>query len=293
MSLASYLVAGSDSQREAYTRFRQLLVKDSSARQSAARNLHVEERLRVEPGKGFRVLGQYPFPEVAEVIDAAKQQLEIGLAKGLQGKKDKRVITGLLPRDEVTADSPFMRLALREDLLNAASDYLGVVPVLAVADVWYSPNHPGAPMSSELYHCDWDDVRQFKVFIYCSDVDMPSGPMHVVPAAESATLRKIINYRFGGKKYRVDDAEVDRLVGPGKTANFAGKEGTVVFVDTSRCFHFGGRIQEGCPPRLLAMMQYLTPTAFGMPLDFRSAAPFRGLALPDHSPMQRMVLGAE
>jgi hypothetical protein len=64
-----------------------------------------------------------------------------------------------------------------------------------------------------------------------------------------------------------------------------------VFVDTSRCFHFGSRVAPGATPRLAAMIQYQTPYSFMLPAAAETAAPFRRLVNPSLSPIQRLVLG--
>ena len=54
--------------------------------------------------------------------------------------------------------------------------------------------------------------------------------------------------------------------------------GTVCFVDTTQCFHFGSRVESGTAPRLVTMIQYLTPSSFMLPRDHRHGSPFRHLA---------------
>ncbi|HEY5616822.1 MAG TPA: hypothetical protein VIK60_02700 [Vicinamibacterales bacterium] len=67
--------------------------------------------------------------------------------------------------------------------------------------------------------------------------------------------------------------------------------GTVCFVDTTQCFHFGSRVKHGVAPRLVTMIQYLTPSSFMLPRDHRAGSPYRHLATPDRSRSQRLVLG--
>ncbi len=70
-----------------------------------------------------------------------------------------------------------------------------------------------------------------------------------------------------------------------------GSARTTVFLDTSRCFHFGSRVASDAPPRLVTMVQYQTPYSFMIPADAHVALPFRCLLTPSLTPLQRLVLG--
>ena len=69
------------------------------------------------------------------------------------------------------------------------------------------------------------------------------------------------------------DEAVTAAVGSDRTV-LDGPRGTAHFVDTSRCFHFGSRVQAGAPPRQLVVFQYLTPYAFEFQEDHRREAPY-------------------
>ena len=71
----------------------------------------------------------------------------------------------------------------------------------------------------------------------------------------------------------------------------SGPAGTVDFVDTSRCFHFGSRVDADGRPRRIAVFQYLTPYSFKF-ADHRNQAGFRHLATAGSTPLERLVLGA-
>ena len=103
-----------------------------------------------------------------------------------------------------------MRFALREDVLNAVSRYLGVVPFLSTISVLFSDVVKGAPTSSQLHHCDGDDVTQVKIFIYCSDVDPGSGPLTLLPADDSQRVRRGVGYQY---RQRLTDEQVAGVVG--------------------------------------------------------------------------------
>jgi hypothetical protein len=186
--------------------------------------------------------------------------------------------------------SPFLRLAIRADVIAAVSRYLGMVPVLAHLNVYYSGDVPEQARQSQLFHCDADATRQVKIFVLCSQVTAAHGPLTLLDARTSADIRQSLKYRFGKK---IKDSVVLHAARSAMMHPIVGRPGTVCFVDTTRCFHFGSRVERGATPRLLTMIQYLTPGSFMLPRDHRKGAPFRHLSTPNLTRAQRMVLGAE
>jgi hypothetical protein len=111
----------------------------------------------------------------------------------------------------------------------------------------------------------------------------------VLDAASSDDFAERIDYDFG-KGHRVADEFVDELAGSAVTA-LEGPAGTVHFVDTSRCFHFGSRVDQGGTPRRVFVAQYLTPYAFRFRPDHLQRAPYSALARDGSSELERLVLG--
>jgi hypothetical protein len=117
----------------------------------------------------------------------------------------------------------------------------------------------------------------------------------VLDAAGSRRLAKRTGYTF--RTSRVSDEAVRDLVGAGPEdpvgTSLTGPAGAAAMVDTSRCFHFGSRVEAGAPPRKLVVFQYVTPFAFTFDDDHRREAPFRELAGPTSAERDRLVLGAD
>jgi len=238
---------------------------------------------------GFVVAPPGRFPETAAIVNEARAALaRYDAATPPAGKNRKRFLQNVLDASTLTLDSAILRLALRGDVLSSVSRYLGVVPLLTTISVFHSDTVAGDPTSSQLYHCDGDDVTQIKIFVYCTDVDAPSGPLTLLDAATTREVQRRTGYWY---RHRLTDEQVQAAVGTPQEHVILGPTGTTVFVDTSRCFHFGSRVAAGAPPRLAAMIQYQTPYSFMLPAAAETAAPFRRLVNPSLSPLQRLVLG--
>jgi hypothetical protein len=245
---------------------------------------HERGYLRLPPG----TLEDVVNPVVADG-NALIARLGADSLVGTGGKADF-VARGFLPEAAFAIDSPYMRLALDERVVAPISLYLGVVPILMDIDLWYSVHHPKAPKSSQLWHMDTDDTTLVKLWVHLSDVDHRSGPLTVLDATDSARLAEAIAYDYSDG-YRVPDERVGALVGPERSVSFEGSVGALEFVDTGRCFHFGSRVSEDGTPRRLLMLEYQTPYSFKF-TNHQKEAPYRALAGPSSTDLERLVLGS-
>lgn len=279
-----------DAARHAYHAARRAggLLRDRPRR--AALRALVPTWFDIAKSDGFLVLAPGSFPEIAEVVTEAHATLARFQSEGRPAPDSwKRFLVNVLDPAEVTADSAIVRFALRDDVIAVVSRYLGIVPRLSAISVLHSGTVKSAPKSSQLHHCDGDDVTQVKVFVYCTEVDRRSGPLTVLSADRSARVRKAAGYTY---RDRLTDAQVEAVLGPGGEHPILGPAGTAAFVDTSRCFHFGSRVEPGAPPRLVTMIQYQTPYAFVRPEQADGRSWLDRLGGASYGPLQRLVLGA-
>jgi hypothetical protein len=110
----------------------------------------------------------------------------------------------------------------------------------------------------------------------------------VLDAQDSDRLRKTLGYQF---RSRVSDEQAEQVLGTPRLTPVVGDPGTTCFVDTSRCFHYGSRVESDAEARLVTIVQYLTPYSFMLPRDYREGAPFRHLGTPESSSLERYALG--
>ena len=161
-----------DGVRSVYTVFRRAARYWRDGERRAAYRELPDPLWSLAPGRGFAIFEPGQFAEVVQIVADARARLEESERHGPPATASrKRFLVPVQDPATLTLDSAVMRFALREDVLNAVSRYLGVVPFLSTISVLFSDVVEGAPTSSQLHHCDGDDVTQVKVFIYCSDVD--------------------------------------------------------------------------------------------------------------------------
>ena len=295
---------GTEARREKWANLRRSQIKSAAQQhERVAREYSRKTNLVIPRERGFLVLPPGTFPETAELADfcndlvAKIQSGETAPATRDDGRRRKskaQLRTGNLDNETLDLDSPFLRFALREDILAAVANYLGTVPLITQCDAWYSVHQEKELQNSQLYHCDWTATTQIKLFVFATEVDDASGPFTLLGAETSKKLRDKIGYQWSSDDSKISDETVYNAVGKSDEHVLTGAPQTAAFVDSSRCFHFGSRVREGAKPRVLALIQYLTPTAFSFPHDFRSTIPFRHLASDASlSPLQKLALGGE
>lgn len=288
-----YFKGGNDAQRESYANFKRTLTSRAlKPRLAAVEQARKEAAWEIPRDKGFAIMPPGTFPETEELMQMTRERVT-NIAPDHAKTSKSQLLQHLLDMQKLKLESPYVQFGLREDILRAVTVYLGIAPVIEHIDIWYSFFHgKDAWDNSQLWHCDSIDTAQIKIFLYSNDVGPDSGPLTVVSADASKRVRDAIDYKYIGES-RVPDEEIDKLVKPEEIHPITGPAGTCVFVDTSRCFHYGSRVKAGASERIITLYQYLSPSAFVLPLDFKSRAPLRGLATKELSPLQRFALGAD
>jgi hypothetical protein len=280
-------------QRNIFEKIRQTISLPAVVgRRAAAREIARDASFTIRRDTGFVVFPPERFPEAAEIVAATRHLgVNVDLTRpGLSKKARAGFMVPMLDPATLDLSSPLLRFVTRPDIIAAVSDYLGMVPVLSHLNVYYSSANGNEHRQSQLFHCDADATSQIKIFLLCTEVTPAQGPLTLLDARTSDAVRQRLGYHFGRK---VKDRQVAPVADESSHHPVLGPPGTTCFVDTTRCFHFGSRVDAGALPRLVVMVQYLTPGSFMLPRDHRAGAPFRHLATPGLTRAQRLVLGAE
>lgn len=201
-----------------------------------------------------------PMVEQAQAARAEATALADGRA--FQHNSDSLGYT-VLGKD-FAADSHAIRLMTSPEILAPIVRYCGMLPVFFNMFVTRAYQNELLANSAHHFHLDPEDTISFKTFVHLTDVDEDCGPFHALPSAITQTVLDAIGYRGTSK---VTDEQVKDLVGWDKVVKVVGPPGTVAFVDTTRCLHFGGRPRKaGKPIRDMLVAQYLLPTSGLFPI---------------------------
>ncbi len=215
----------------------------------------------VELEDGYRFLTGWP--ETDGLLAAAREVA--------QGAPDARgtPYVNILTADCLRRFPVFLEVATGHRLVSTVARYLGAVPQLRYLELWRSTPVLSQPAGSMLYHLDVIDAGVISLFVNVNDLTERSGPTRFIPGRASDRLRKRVRYntRYVRGLAALDDAEIDGQ----PIVSMAGPAGTTALVDTSRCFHQGGRCEEG--ERLLLVMKYNRSFKMALPSG-SNLAPF-------------------
>ncbi|MCC5884913.1 MAG: hypothetical protein JJT88_00595 [Gammaproteobacteria bacterium] len=201
----------------------------------------------------------------------------------LQRNRNKPFLLSLVAGNEFAQHPDLLRFAVARPLLDAASRYLGTVPIVEGMALWWTPPNESSK-SSQAWHIDELAPRQVKVQLNCLEVTAEQGPLHYIPAQRSQQARTALGHNSG----RISDAAVEGSGAIRDVERVLGPEGSGVILDSSRCLHYGSR--GNTHDRLVLTFHY-------MPLDaptetrYKLQLPALPSACGDLDAMQRLALG--
>lgn len=215
------------------------------------------------------------------------ERIADGEQEGMRTNRKKAFLLRLFSHEQFLNYPEFVRLVTDRDVVDAAARYLGGIPLLAAAELWWSPPNESLT-ASQIMHTDSEDARQVKLFICVRDIEADQGPFTFLPADTSERIRRDLSK----VRTRYTDQQVSDAAGAEEPLVFTGKAGDCALVDSSRCLHYGSRGNKRS--RAMIMIQYLR---YDVPHSrFEALWPRDGVVRPepplaDLDAVQRAVLG--
>tara|TARA_B100000989_G_C19531294_1_gene470101 strand:+ start:173 stop:1063 length:891 start_codon:yes stop_codon:yes gene_type:complete len=152
---------------------------------------------------------------------------------------------------------------IEKNYMSMISKYLFMLPYLKTVTYMYSKNEKTLKNSSQYWHLDKTGPRTLKLFLSLHDQTEKNGPLTFIDSKRSEYLVNRFKYSKTNQFKRLSDElinkEFDNL--KFKPSRFIDKKGSLAFLDTDRCLHYGSRKSEN--PRLFLYIE------FGSYLDFK------------------------
>ncbi len=149
------------------------------------------------------------------------------------------------------------------DLVATVADHIQCIPALSTtvppgirfveSNAAYDVQ-PDKPKDSQLYHIDYYSRPNVYVIVLLRDTTPENGPWTFFPESVSQKAAKALGYWGRQRGYRVSDEEVYSVADRKDEIQFCYPRGTVLFTDSSACFHFGSR--NSIKPRFQLMIGY-------------------------------------
>jgi len=151
---------------------------------------------------------------------------------------------------ELAAKPLFQQLAFDPVFLSIAQGFLGVMPIHAQTNTWWSfPPKPAAGQDNEVvqkrdaqwFHQDMGFISFVKVFVYLCDVGEENGPHIYVKGSADDSAEKLPGVRVSD---RVSDQDIRSAFGADRIQTVTGAQGLIAIVNT-RGYHKGAPILTG------------------------------------------------
>ncbi len=214
---------------------------------------------------GWTIDDSMTLPHLDRLLEEAETYIgEVGgrpRQKGVRG-----FIQDILRQEDLARYTSFLDFATSSSLLTTVSNYLELVPVLSntvppgvrfVESTAAGQMDDGIYRQSQLYHLDFHDSPLVYVIVLLRDVTTKSGPFTFLSASTSDRVARARGYMKRGHAYRLRDDEVYPLIDREREEKvFTYPRGTVLFMDSSRCMHFGSR--DAVVTRYQLMLAYVS-----------------------------------
>lgn len=215
--------------------------------------------LAIGEDKGYRLYSPDELPGTRAAVAALAALFDKAKASGDLSRQaqSKPFLISAVPQLDLLRDPAVRDFVLSDVMADTAIRYFGEVPILTELSLYWSP--PNETMAkSQLYHFDAEDYRQLKVFLNVFEVTPDCGPLTLMPAGVSRRIGATSHYA-GGRRTRLADEAVSQEAAPGEEIKVTGPPGAGIFVDTSRCLHYGSRGNRR--ERLVMMIQFMSINA--------------------------------
>lgn len=204
-------------------------------------------------------------PHLPRLLQDAEQVIaERGMTiKG--ALQDRRFIRDILQPQDLETYPSFLDFVTSPDVVATVTRYMRQIPVLSntvppgVRFVESSADGQVDDVyrTSQLYHLDFHDFRAVYVIVLLRDATPESGPFTFLGAESSARVTRELGYRRRHAPYHLSDEQVHGVVDRSEAMPFVYPKGTILYLDSNRCFHFGSR--DATRTRYQLMCAYVTP----------------------------------
>ena len=221
-------------------------------------------RPRIEMKDGWAIDTSMSLPHLDRVLEDSEKIIagRAGVRTSAAGKYRSYFQDVWTPADLEKYPS-FLDFTTSSDVLSTVSHYLRSIPTLSttlpsgirfVESNAAFDDQPDKPHDSQLYHIDYYSLPNVYVLVLLRDTAPENGPWTFLPRSVSQAVAKKLDYWTKRHGYRLSDELIYSVVDHKKVIEFCGKRGTVLFIESSGCFHYGSR--NSVQPRFQLMLGY-------------------------------------
>ncbi len=215
---------------------------------------------------GWALDNSRSLPHLERLIDEMDAVIE---ERGLRpwAHHGKPFLKDILPQRAWETHASILDFACAPEAVLPAARKAGFVPPLSgslppgirlmESSTKFDPQPDGPWRQSQLWHIDYHCDPTIYLAVAIREITPDDGPLHYLGEAASARVAEALGYRGRGAPYRVNDEVMRSLVDSTEVRQFTGPPGTALWIDSSRCFHFGSR--SPAKPRYQMQYSFVSP----------------------------------
>lgn len=215
--------------------------------------------------------GNLPYLEelISEAGEIIKERGGVG-----REKRFRPFFQDIITEEHFSRYPSILNFATSSDVLSTICEYLQFIPILSyskpygvrLVESWKKfDSTPDAPLrDSQLFHLDYHDTPMTYAIVVLRDITMEQGPFCFLPTSVSSkAVKELGDYHTRKGGHRVTDERMYSVVPDSELIKLCYPAGTVLFLDSNACFHYGSR--NAVKPRHLLMFAYVSAcrTDFG------------------------------
>ena len=204
------------------------------------------------------------LPHLDRVLEASDKIIAEQAGQRKSAKGAYRSFFQNMMTTELLGQHPaFLDFATSSEILQTVSNYIQCVPVLSatlpagvrlVESNMEFDDQPDVPHDSQIYHIDYYSLPNVYVLVLLRDTTIENGPWTFLPKSVSKKTSDALGYWSRRRPYRLSDDEIYSVADKKDVISFAYPRGTVLFIESSGCFHYGSR--RCVKPRFQLMYGY-------------------------------------
>ncbi len=198
---------------------------------------------------GFVIDDSHSLPHLDALLEQGEEMVE--RYGGRKWEHEKPFLQNINPESAVDEYPALLDFITSPEVVGAVAPTFGYVPQLSgvlprgvrlmESSTKFDPDADGPLRESQLYHLDYHSTPTVYVVVALRDIGPDDGPLHFLGAAASRRVAEALDYGARGVPYRLTDEEVMSVAQPDEVNVFSVPKGTVLFIESSACFHFGSR----------------------------------------------------
>jgi hypothetical protein len=219
----------------------------------------------IEMIDGWAIDRSQTLPYLKQMLEDSNKIID---KRGMQPRDDfgKPFLLSIMSAGDLDEFPSILNFATSSQMVTTVANECGFIPMLGnsmppgvrlmESSTKFDPQPNGPWRSSQLWHLDYHSSPTIYVIVALRDITSDMGPLVFLSRSDSEKVAAKLNYRCKGAAYRVSDEAMNAVIGDCKIHEFIAPAGTVLFLDSNRCFHYGSR--RPATPRYHMQYAYLS-----------------------------------